>query len=85
MDSQHSVTIAEFEKNKTERLRISLESFPPGKPWAISIRALYQSQDGSWLPSKKGITLRLAHYQPLLNALTALKVEVDRDPATYNR
>jgi hypothetical protein len=48
--------IAEIEKNRTERIRISLAEYNGHR--FIDCRVYYQDKkDGEWLPSKKGMAM----------------------------
>lgn len=47
--------IGEIERNATERLRVSQESYK-GKDY-LDIRIYYQDDAGEWKPTKKGVTV----------------------------
>jgi hypothetical protein len=48
-------TLAEMERNSTEKIRATLGEFR-GKD-RIDIRIYFEDDDGRWLPTKKGINL----------------------------
>ncbi|HDO23246.1 MAG TPA: transcriptional coactivator p15 [Nitrospirae bacterium] len=47
--------MGEIERNPTERLRVSTESFK-GRDY-IDLRIYYEANDGEWKPTKKGVTI----------------------------
>jgi hypothetical protein len=49
------MVIGEIERNPTERLRISTESFK-GRDY-IDLRIYYEADEGEWKPTKKGVTI----------------------------
>ncbi len=44
----------------------------------IDVRNFYESDDGQWLPTRKGIAVPVELYQELLDALGEAKAEVDK-------
>ena len=44
----------------------------------IDVRNFYESDDGQWLPTRKGIAVPVELYGALLDALSAAKAEVDK-------
>jgi hypothetical protein len=44
----------------------------------IDVRNFYESDDGQWLPTRKGIAVPVELYGELLDALGAAKAEVDK-------
>lgn len=44
----------------------------------IDVRNFYESDDGQWLPTRKGIAVPVELYGELLDALSAAKAEVDK-------
>lgn len=49
------MVIGEIERNPTERLRVSTESYK-GRDY-IDVRIYYEADDGEWKPTKKGVTI----------------------------
>ena len=49
------MVVGEIERNPTERLRISTESFK-GRDY-IDLRIYYEADGGEWKPTKKGVTI----------------------------
>jgi hypothetical protein len=47
--------IGEIERNATERVRISTESYK-GRDY-LDVRIYYQDNNGEWKPTKKGVTI----------------------------
>jgi len=47
----------------------------------IDVRNFYESDDGQWLPTRKGIAVPVELYGELLDALGAAKAEVDKRTA----
>jgi hypothetical protein len=44
----------------------------------IDVRNFYETDDGQWLPTRKGIAVPVELYGELLDALSAAKAEVDK-------
>ena len=60
-------TIAEFEKNSSEVVRISLSEFK-GHSY-VDIRIFYEDDEGEWRPTKKGVTVSVDLVDELLEAV----------------
>lgn len=65
------LVVAEFAKNSRERVRVSLTLFK-GVEYA-DIRVFWESESGTWLPSKKGITLSVELVRDLLLGVDSLQ------------
>ncbi len=63
--------IGEIQKNATENIRISKESYK-GKEY-VDIRIYFQNDEGEWKPTKKGVTLSPEKIDELLEILQKLK------------
>lgn len=63
--------IAEIEKNSTEVIRIEKTNYN-GRD-LVSLRVYFMSKDGTWCPTRKGLTLTPATYRDLFCALDAYK------------
>ena len=50
-----NMLIAEIEKNMKERIRISIEEYRGTR--FVDCRVYFESEEGTWLPTKKGIAL----------------------------
>lgn len=61
--------IAELEKNRTERLRIALDRYHEQDLIDVRITTQLTDSSGQWVPTKKGIALRIAQLPALLSAL----------------
>lgn len=59
--------IAEFEKNKSEKIRLSLSEFN-GKP-RVDLRIWYLNDSNEYAPSKKGVSLSTELVPGLIKAL----------------
>lgn len=59
--------IGELQKNSTEKIRISLSEYK-GYQY-IDVRIFFEADDGSWKPTKKGITISRDNIEPLINLL----------------
>ena len=74
MDEQNapgdSVVVAQFEKNKKEEVRVSLETFHGRK--LINIRVFYKDDDGTMKPGKQGLALAVDRYKDLAGAILEL-------------
>lgn len=59
--------LATCPRGDSEELRLELSEYE-GRPY-ISLRVWFQTEDGKWLPSKKGCTIRLRELPEVLRAL----------------
>ncbi len=59
--------IAEFEKNRTEKIKVSLSEFKGKK--LVDIRIWYLNDDNEYAPSKKGVAISLELLPQLIEAL----------------
>src|SRR5437660_1358981 len=72
-----------IQRNRREQLRIGLNEFRGNE--YIDVRLFYLADDGSFKPSRKGITLPTRCYQDLLRGileLGALIGEIDQETLT---
>jgi hypothetical protein len=70
--------IAQFEKNATEVVRISLTEYRGRK--LVDVRVHYTDDEGQYRPTKKGVSLSLEIYPDFKRALTALeKILLERE------
>ena len=60
--------IADIGKNSREIIRIEVSEFKGRE--LINLRIWYQHFDGEYKPTQKGITLDIAHYNELKDAIT---------------
>jgi hypothetical protein len=63
--------VAQFEKNATEVLRLSLTEFRGHQ--LIDARIYYSDDEGQYRPTKKGVSLAVGLYPELKKALLALE------------
>jgi hypothetical protein len=63
--------VAQFEKNATEVLRISLTEFRGHQ--LIDARIYYSDDEGQYRPTKKGVSLAVGLYPELKKAMLALE------------
>ena len=63
--------IAQFEKNATEVVRISLTEYRGHK--LIDLRVYYSDDEGQYRPTKKGVSLSVGLYTDFKQALSALE------------
>ncbi len=68
--SGESVLISQFEKNKKEEVRISVDTFHGRK--LINIRVYYRDDDGSMKPGKQGLALSVEQYKDIAGAILEL-------------
>jgi len=69
--------IAQFEKNATEVIRMSLTEYRGHK--LVDIRVYYSDDEGQYRPTKKGVSLGVGLYTDFKRALIALeKALLDR-------
>jgi len=70
--------IAQFEKNATEVVRVSLREYRGRK--LIDMRIHYSDDEGEYRPTKKGVSLSLETYPDFKRAVVALeKILLERD------
>ena len=70
--------IAQFEKNATEVVRVSLTEYKGRK--LIDMRVYYSDDSGEYRPTKKGVSLSVDVYPDFKRALLDLeKVLLERD------
>jgi hypothetical protein len=62
-----SVTIATFEKNKREEVRVSVDTFHGRK--LINIRVYYRDDDGAMKPGKQGLAIGVDRYKDFAGAI----------------
>lgn len=63
--------IAQFEKNATEVVRVSLTEFRGHK--LLDFRVYYSDDEGQYKPTKKGISLSVGLYTDFKKAVLALE------------
>jgi len=69
-------TIAEFEKNSREELKVTLNEFK-GRQY-VDVRVYYRGKEGDeFKPSRKGVMIRPGHLDPLIEALSEARRELD--------
>ena len=73
--------IAQFEKNATEVVRVSLTEYRGHK--LIDLRVYYSDDEGQYRPTKKGVSLAVGLYADFKQAMVALeKVLLERNLIT---
>jgi hypothetical protein len=63
--------IAQFEKNATEVVRVSLTEYRGHK--LLDLRVYYSDDEGQYRPTKKGISLAVGLYAEFKQAMQALE------------
>jgi len=58
----------EIDKNSLEKIRIQRTKYK-GKD-LLDIRVFYEAENGEWKPTKKGITVKVALTEKLLDGIT---------------
>jgi Transcriptional Coactivator p15 (PC4) len=70
--------IAQFEKNATEVVRVSLTEYRGRK--LVDVRVHYTDDEGQYRPTKKGVSLSLEIYPDFKRALAVLeKILLERE------
>jgi Transcriptional Coactivator p15 (PC4) len=70
--------IAQFEKNATEVVRVSLTEYRGHK--LVDVRVYYSDDEGQYRPTKKGVSLSVDVYPDFRRALVELeKILLERD------
>lgn len=73
--------IAQFEKNATEVVRVSLSEYRGRK--LIDLRVYYSDDEGEYRPTRKGVSLNVDTYPEFKSALLALeKILLERKLVT---
>jgi len=73
--------IAQFEKNATEVIRLSLTEYRGRK--LVDVRVYYSDDEGQYRPTKKGVSLSVDRYVDFKRAMLALeKLLLDRNLLT---
>lgn len=67
--SQFPITVAEFQKNSRDTVRIALEVFK-GTP-LIAVRVWYRDGSGGLRPGKDGINISIKHLPALADGIAA--------------
>jgi Transcriptional Coactivator p15 (PC4) len=68
MATQQDEILLELQRSKAMRLRVSRSEFK-GRVY-IDVRQYYESEDGSWRPSSKGISLRIDELAEVARAIS---------------
>ena len=68
--SSDGAVVAQFEKNKKEEVRVSVETFHGRK--LINIRVFYKDDDGTMKPGKQGLALAVDRYKDFAGAVLEL-------------
>jgi hypothetical protein len=75
--------IAQFEKNATEVIRVSLTEYRGRK--LVDMRVYYSDDEGQYRPTKKGVSLAVERYTDFKRALLTLeRVLLDRHLITQS-
>jgi predicted phosphoadenosine phosphosulfate sulfurtransferase len=75
--------IAQFEKNATEVIRVSLAEYRGRK--LIDVRVYYSDDEGQYRPTKKGVSLTAERYTDFKRALLTLeRVLLERNLITQS-
>lgn len=67
------MVLGEIQKNATEVIRVSRESFKNRD--YLDIRIYFQNDEGEWKPTKKGVTLSPEKIDELIDILKSAKIE----------
>ena len=67
-----SKVIHEFNRNSTEKVRFSLNSFK-GHEYA-DLRIFYETDEGEWRPTKKGLTVSIELVEELYEGIRKLRM-----------
>ncbi len=69
-----AIEIAEFEKNPTEKIKITISEFKNRK--FVDIRTYYLDDNMEWKPTKKGVTVSPHLLDMIVDALNKAKQEL---------
>lgn len=74
------VTVYEFEKSRSERVRAQVETFRGDR--RVNVRVFWAGErDDEWNPSRKGLSLRADQLPALEAAVAALRAQLDAEAA----
>jgi hypothetical protein len=74
MKKYKPIVVAEWRRNQTERIRISLDDFKGRN--VIAIRTVWKDQNGNEHPGRHGITLDVSHTPKLAKGFKRALVQV---------
>lgn len=66
--------IGEFERNPTERIRVTVEEFKGTK--RLDIRIYYKDDDEEWKPTKRGVPFRPEDIDKLADLINEAKTKL---------
>lgn len=72
------MVIAEINKSKTEKIIISVQNYHNRR--YIDIRVYFKAEDGSWLPTRRGIKVGIATFKEFARAFKAAGKELKGKP-----
>jgi hypothetical protein len=72
-----AIEIAEFEKNPTEKIKITISEFKKRK--FVDIRTFYLDDNMEWQPTKKGVTVPPDLLDMVIDALNKAKQELEQE------
>ena len=70
---EKKMLITEIEKNPNEKIRVSIAEYRNSR--FIDCRVYYLTDNGDWLPTKKGIALNSGVIDGVIKALEEAKVQ----------
>jgi hypothetical protein len=69
------ITVKVLEKNARERVRISLDRYRGVDLIDVRVTVELSSSSGTWVPTAKGLSLRIEQLADLIEALQAAEAE----------
>jgi len=72
-----AIEIAEFEKNPTEKIKITISEFKKRK--FVDIRTFYLDDNMEWKPTKKGVTVPPDLLDMVVDALNKAKQALEKE------
>ena len=64
--------VGELEKGPTTRIRVAHSEYQGKK--RIDIREFYEAEDGKWLPTKKGVSIREELFDEFKKLINKVKI-----------
>jgi len=80
IEANDEVLVRAIDKGLGNRIHIRVSRFKERD--YLDIRNYYETEDGEWKPTRKGIAVPVEFYDELIDALGAAKEEIDKRKAS---
>jgi len=79
MEGGDEVLVRAIDKGLGNRIHVRISRFKERD--YLDIRNFYETEDGEWKPTRKGIAVPVEFYDELMDVLGAAKAEIDKRKA----